>query len=60
MAPPKLKAPTFPHFFSFFFALVAAVQQALTVFCLIGGSVVEFSPVTRETGVRLPANAFTI
>ena len=23
----------------------------------IGGSVVEFSPATRETGVRFPANA---
>ena len=61
MAPPKFKAPTFPHFFSFFFfALVAALQQAFTIFCRIGGSVVEFSPATRETGVRFPANAFTI
>ena len=24
----------------------------------IGGSVVEFSPATRETGVRFPANAY--
>ena len=40
MAPPKFKAPTFPHFFSFFFfALVAALQQAFTIFCRIGGSV---------------------
>ena len=61
MAPPKFKAPTFPLFFSFFFfALVPAVQQALTIFFRIGGSVVEFSPATRETGFRFPANAFTI
>ena len=60
MAPPKYKAPTFPHFFSFFVALVAALQQAFIIFCLIGGSVVEFSPATRETGVRFPANAFAI
>ena len=26
-------------------------------FISIGGSVVEFSPATRETGVRFPANA---
>ena len=25
----------------------------------VGGSVVEFSPATRETGVRFPANAKT-
>ena len=61
MAPSKFKAPTFLHFFSFFFfAFVAALQQAFTIFCRIGGSVVEFSPATRETGVRFPANAFTI
>ena len=60
MAPPKFKAPTLPHFFSFFVALVAALQQALNIFCRIGGSVVEFSPATRETGVRFSANAFTI
>ena len=60
MAPSKFKAPTFPHLNSFFFALVAALQQALTIFCRIGGSVVEFSPAKWETGVRFPANAFTI
>ena len=60
MATQKFKAPTFPHFFHFFFALVAALQQAFTIFCRIGGSVVEFSPATRETGVQIPANAFTI
>ena len=54
MAPPKFKAPTFPHFFSFFFSLVAALQQAFTMFCGIGGSVVEFSPATRETGFDSP------
>ena len=54
------KHPHFRIFFSFFFALVAALQQALIISCRIGGSVVEFSPVTRETGVRFPANAFTI
>ena len=55
------KHPHFPIFFHFFFfALVAAFQQALTIFCRIGGSVVEFSPATRETGVQFPANAFTI
>ena len=26
----------------------------------IGGSVVEFSPATRETGVRFPANAMVL
>ena len=46
--------------FPIYFALVAALQQALTLFYRIGGSVVEFSPATRETGVRFPANAFTI
>ena len=61
MAPPKFKAPTFLHFFSFFFfALMAALQQALTIVFRISGSVVEFSPTTQETGVRFPANAFTI
>ena len=55
------KHPHFPIFFYFFFfALVAARQKALTIFCRIGGSVVEFSPATRETGVRFPANAFAI
>ena len=54
MAPPKFKAPTFPHFFHFFFALLAPLQQAFTIFCRIGGSVVEFSPATRETGVHSP------
>ena len=56
----KSKHPHFPIFFKFFFALVAALQQALIIFCRIGGSLVEFSPATRETGVRFPANAFTI
>ena len=60
MAPSTFKTPTFPHFFHLFFALVAPLQQALTVFCRIGGSVVEFSPATRDTGVRFLANAFTI
>ena len=60
MAPPKFEAPEFTHFFHFFFALVAALQQALTISFRIGGSVVEFSRATRETGVRFPANAFTI
>ena len=60
MASPKFKAATFPHVFTFFFALVAALEQAFTIFCRIGGSVVEFSPATRETGVRFPANVFTI
>ena len=43
------KHPHFPIFFFhfFFFALVPAVQQALTIFCRIGGSVVEFSPATE-------------
>ena len=59
MAPPKVKAPTFPKFFIFFFALVAALQQALTIFYRIGGLVVGFSPATRENRVRFPANAFT-
>ena len=54
MAPLKFKAPTFPHFFLFFFVLVAALQQALTIFYCIGGSVVGFSPATRETGVQFP------
>ena len=44
--------------FPIYFALVAALQQALTLFYRFGGSVVEFSPATRETGVRFPANAF--
>ena len=39
---------------------MAALQQALIIFFRIGGLVVEFSPATRETGVRFPANAFTI
>ena len=60
MASPKFKAPTFLHFFSFFFALMAALQQALKIVFRISGSVVEFSPATQETGVRFPANAFTI
>ena len=60
MAPSKFKAPTFPYFFHFFFALVAALQQAFTISCRIVGSVVEFSPAKRETGLRFPANAFTI
>ena len=61
MAPPKFKAPTFLHFFFiFFFALMAALQQALTIVFRISGSVVEFSPTTQETGVRFPAIAFTI
>ena len=30
----------------------------MSAFHRIGGSVVEFSPATRETGVRFPANAF--
>ena len=54
------KHPHFPVFFHFFFALVGALQEALTISFRIGGSVVEFSPATRETGVRFPANAFTI
>ena len=48
------KHPHFPIFFIFFFVLVAPLQQAFTIFCRIGGSVVEFSPVTRETGVGSP------
>ena len=43
-----------PFFFIFFLALVAALQQAFAIFCRIGGSVVEFSPATRETGVDSP------
>ena len=31
--------------------------NALSRVISIGGSVVEFSPATRETGVRFPANA---
>ena len=54
------KHPHFPIFFHFSFALVGALEEALTIYCRIGGSVVEFSPATRETGVRFPANAFTI
>ena len=54
------KHPHFPIFFHFFFALVAALQQALIFFCRIGGSVVEFSPATRKIGVRFTVNAFTI
>ena len=60
MAPPKFKATTFPIFFFFFFALVAALQKALNIVHRIGGSVVEFSPATRDTGVRFFASAFTI
>ena len=37
---------------------VAAQRQALTIVYRIGG-LVEFSPATRETGVRFPANAFS-
>ena len=44
--------------FPIYFALVAALQQALILFYRIGGSVIEFSPATRETGVRFPVNAF--
>ena len=54
MAPLKFKGPTFPQFFLFFFVLVAALQQALTISYCIGGSVVGFSPATRETGVQFP------
>ena len=54
------KHPHFPIFFHIFFALVANLQQAIIISCRIGGSVVEFSPATGETGVRFPANAFTI
>ena len=54
------KHPHFPILFHFFFALVASLQQAFTIFCRIGGSMVEFSPAMRETGVWFPANAFTI
>ena len=39
---------------------MAALQQALTIVFRISGSVVEFLPTTQETGVRFPANAFTI
>ena len=60
MAPPNFKALKFPHFFSFVFALVAALEQALIIFYRIGGSVVEFLRATRKTRVRFPANAFTI
>ena len=48
------KHPLFPIFFLFFFVLVAALQQALTISYCIGGSVVGFSPATRETGVQFP------
>ena len=51
MAPPKFKAPSFPHFF---FALLAPLQPVLTIFYRIGGSVVEFLPATRETGFDSP------
>ena len=54
------KHPHFSIFFHFFVALMAALQQALTIVFRISGSVVEFSPATQETGVRFPANAFTI
>ena len=54
MGPLKFKAPKFPHFFLFFFALVAVLQQALTIFYRIGGLVVEFAPATRKTGVWFP------
>ena len=39
--------------------LVAKYTQYFYLLCKasIGGSVVEFSPATRETGVRFPANA---
>ena len=60
MATPKFKAPTFPPFFHFFFALVAPLQEALSIFYRIGGSVVEFLAATRKTGVRFAVNAFTI
>ena len=39
---------------------VAAQRQAVVIFYRIGGSVVEFSPATRETGVRFPANAICL
>ena len=32
----------------------------IVVVTSIGGSVVEFSPATRETGVRFPANAIFV
>ena len=35
-------------------------EKPVAKLCRIGGSVVEFSPATRETGVRFPANAFTV
>ena len=60
MAPQKFKAPTFPHFFLFFFALLAPLEQALSIFYRIGSYLVGFSPATRETGVRFLAKAFTI
>ena len=51
MAPQKFKAPTFPHFFLFFFALLAPLEQALSIFYRIGSYLVGFSPAKRETGV---------
>ena len=59
VAPWLLQNSKHPHFPNFF-ASVAALQQALTIVCRFSGSVVEFSPTTRETGVRFPGNAFTI
>ena len=56
----NLEHPHFPIFFLFFFVLVAALHQALNIFYRISGSAVGFLPATRETGVRFPANAFTI
>ena len=54
----KIQGIHISPFFSF--AFVAFLQQALVIFYRNGGSEVEFSPVTRETGVRFLANAFTI
>ena len=51
MAPPQFKAPSFPHFF---LALLAPLQQALTIFYCIGSFLVEFLPATRETGFDSP------
>ena len=50
----KIQSTHISSFFLFFFVLVAALQQALTIFYCIGGSVVGFSPATRETGVQFP------
>ena len=57
MAPQNSRHPLATPLFPIHFALVAALQQALSLFYRIGGSVVEFSPATREARVRFPADA---